>query len=56
MKKTFGLPAGIGDCLQYLQEVFDSFKLKKAEKNKNFLHCFEVLLDNVTGKNFMNIL
>ncbi len=43
MKKVFELPAGIGDCLKYLQEVFDSFRLKKAEKNRAMLMAEESL-------------
>ncbi|MBR4344610.1 MAG: dicarboxylate/amino acid:cation symporter [Lachnospiraceae bacterium] len=43
MKQTFELPNGIDECLKYLQEVFDGFKLKKAEKNRALLMAEESL-------------
>ena len=43
MKKAFELPDGIGECLQFLQETFENFKLKKSEKNRALLMAEESL-------------
>ena len=43
MKKVFELPDGIGECLQFLQETFENFKLKKSEKNRALLMAEESL-------------